>query len=94
MLLLYLTKKIIIVGDDQQTAPEYIGVKDNEVQNFIDKYLQGIPHKEFYGRESSFFDHASRNNFNKITLRDHFRCMPEIIEFSNKLCYAPHTLLL
>jgi hypothetical protein len=33
MLLLYLTKKIIIVGDDQQTAPEYIGVTDEELQN-------------------------------------------------------------
>jgi MinD-like ATPase involved in chromosome partitioning or flagellar assembly len=37
MLLLYLTKKIIIVGDDQQTAPEYIGVTDEEVQNAISK---------------------------------------------------------
>jgi UTP-glucose-1-phosphate uridylyltransferase len=44
MLLLYLTKKIIIVGDDQQTAPEYIGVTDEEVQNAISKYLQDIPH--------------------------------------------------
>jgi hypothetical protein len=40
MLLLYLTKKIIIVGDDQQTSPEYIGVTDEEVQNAISKYLQ------------------------------------------------------
>jgi hypothetical protein len=34
-----LTKKIIIVGDDQQTAPEYIGVTDEEVQNAISKYF-------------------------------------------------------
>ncbi|VVH63672.1 DNA helicase [uncultured Gammaproteobacteria bacterium] len=92
MLLLYLTKKIIIVGDDQQTAPEYIGVTDEEVQNAISKYLQDIPHKEFYGTTGSFFDHASAY-FDKITLREHFRCMPEIIEFSNQLCYAPHTSL-
>jgi superfamily I DNA and/or RNA helicase len=92
MLLLYLTKKIIIVGDDQQTAPEYIGVTDEEVQNAISKYLQDIPHKEFYDTTVSFFDHASAY-FDKITLREHFRCMPEIIEFSNRLCYAPHTSL-
>ncbi|CAB5507901.1 hypothetical protein AZO1586I_2176 [Bathymodiolus thermophilus thioautotrophic gill symbiont] len=92
MLLLYLTKKIIIVGDDQQTAPEYIGVNEQEVDNAIDKYLEDIPNRKFYGVDGSFFDHA-KIYFNKITLREHFRCMPEIIEFSNKLCYAPHTSL-
>ena len=92
MLLLYLTKKIIIVGDDQQTAPEYIGVKEQDVENAIDTHLKDIPHREFYGVEGSFFDHAN-TYFEKITLREHFRCMPEIIEFSNQLCYAPHTSL-
>ncbi|MBW5290691.1 MAG: DNA helicase [Candidatus Ruthia sp. Asou_11_S2] len=92
MLLLYLTKKIIIVGDNQQTAPEYIGVKEEEVQNAIDRYLQDIPHKGYYGTTGSFFDHADAY-FDKITLREHFRYMPEIIEFSNQLCYAPHTSL-
>ncbi len=92
MLLLYLTKKIIIVGDDQQTAPEYIGVNEQEVDNAIDKYLEDIPNRKFYGVDGSFFDRA-KVYFDKITLREHFRCMPEIIEFSNQLCYASHTPL-
>ena len=92
MLLLYLAKKIVIVGDDQQTAPEYIGVNQQEVDNAINQYLQNIPHQEFYGTTGSFFDHT-KVYFDKITLREHFRCMPEIIEFSNQLCYAPHTPL-
>ncbi|WP_201341918.1 hypothetical protein [Abyssogena phaseoliformis symbiont] len=82
MLLLYLTKKIIIVGDDQQIAPEYISVNEEEVQNAINRYLQDIPHKEYYGTTGSFFDHAGAY-FDKITLREHFCCIPEIIEFSN-----------
>jgi hypothetical protein len=37
-------------------APDYIGVTDEEVQNAINRHLQGIPHKEFYGTTGSFFD--------------------------------------
>ncbi|MDP2193774.1 MAG: AAA domain-containing protein, partial [Alphaproteobacteria bacterium] len=48
-----------------------------------------IPFKNFYGTEYSFFDHAKRFCEGITVLREHFRCMPEIIEFSNKLFYAP-----
>jgi very-short-patch-repair endonuclease len=56
---------------------------------FIEKHLKGIPFANFYGTEYSFFDHAKRFCEGMIVLREHFRCMPEIIEFSNKLFYAP-----
>ncbi|WRQ32944.1 AAA domain-containing protein [Bacteroidales bacterium MB20-C3-3] len=87
--LLYIAKNIIIVGDDKQTSPEYIGVDANAMTPFIEKHLQGIPFKNFYGTEYSFFDHAKRFCDGITVLREHFRCMPEIIEFSNKLFYAP-----
>lgn len=87
--LLYISKNIIIVGDDKQTSPEYVGVDANAMTPFINRYLQGIPFKNFYGTESSFFDHAKRFCGGITVLREHFRCMPEIIEFSNKLFYAP-----
>lgn len=86
--LLYISKNIIIVGDDKQTSPEYIGVDANAMSPFINRHLEGIPFKNFYGTEYSFFDHASRFCEGRIVLREHFRCMPEIIEFSNKLFYA------
>ena len=87
--LLYISKNIIIVGDDKQTSPEYIGIDANTMNPFINKHLQGIPFKDFYGTESSFFDHAKLFCEGITILREHFRCMPEIIEFSNKLFYAP-----
>jgi very-short-patch-repair endonuclease len=37
----------------------------------------------------SFFDHAKIFCDKEIVLREHFRCMPEIIAFCNKLFYAP-----
>ena len=87
--LLYVSKNIIIVGDDKQTSPEYIGVDANTMTPFINKHLKGIPFANFYGTEYSIFDHAKRFCEGLIVLREHFRCMPEIIEFSNKLFYAP-----
>lgn len=87
--LLYISKNIIIVGDDKQTSPEYVGVDANTMTPYINKHLQGIPFKDHYGTEFSFFDHAKIFCEGITVLREHFRCMPEIIEFSNKLFYAP-----
>lgn len=88
--LLYITKNIIIVGDDKQTSPEYVGVSANSMTPHIQRHLNDIPHSNFYGTEFSFFDHAKLFTGNGMTvLQEHFRCMPEIIEFSNKHFYAP-----
>ncbi len=87
--LLYITKNIIIVGDDKQTSPEYIGVSANSMTPYIQRHLNGIPFSDYYGTEFSFFDHAKFFCDGVTVLREHFRCMPEIIEFSNKHFYAP-----
>ena len=93
--LFYLAKKVIVVGDDKQTAPEYVGVKDDLVKSLIHKHLNPdeenkIPFADFYGIKHSFFDHCDRLTGGKrIVLQEHFRCMPEIIEFSNRHFYAP-----
>jgi very-short-patch-repair endonuclease len=87
--LLYISKNIIIVGDDKQTSPEYIGVNANVMTPHINRHLQNIPFANYYGTEFSFFDHAKLFCNGMTVLREHFRCMPEIIEFCNKWFYAP-----
>lgn len=87
--LLYISKNIIIVGDDKQTSPEYVGVDANTMTPHINRHLQNIPFANYYGTEFSFFDHARRFCNGLTVLREHFRCMPEIIEFCNKHFYAP-----
>lgn len=88
--LLYISKNIIIVGDDKQVSPEYVGVDANTMTPFINRHLQNIPFANYYGTEFSFFEHAQRFCNGMTVLREHFRCMPEIIEFSNKYFYAPN----
>lgn len=87
--LLYISKNIIIVGDDKQTSPEYVGIDANSMTPHIKRHLNGIPFSDYYGTEFSFFDHAKFFCDGVTVLREHFRCMPEIIEFSNKHFYAP-----
>ena len=87
--LLYISKNVIIVGDDKQTSPEYVGVDANTMLPYIRQHLQGIPFKDHYDTNFSFFDHAKLFCARPIVLREHFRCMPEIIEFSNRYFYAP-----
>ncbi|MCF2446215.1 AAA domain-containing protein [Dyadobacter sp. CY345] len=87
--LMYISKNIIIVGDDKQTSPEYVGVDPNLMTPYIKKHLAEIPFSTFYGTETSFFDHAKIFCDGMTVLREHFRCMPEIIEFCNKHFYAP-----
>lgn len=87
--LLYISKNIIIVGDDKQTSPEYIGVEAGAMTPYILQHLQNIPFANYYNTDFSFFDHAKRFCEKEIILREHFRCMPEIIAFCNKWFYAP-----
>ncbi len=87
--LLYISKNIIIVGDDKQVSPEYVGVDANTMTPYINRHLKNIPFKDYYGTEFSFFDHAKWFCKGMTVLREHFRCMPEIIEFSNRNFYAP-----
>jgi very-short-patch-repair endonuclease len=87
--LLYISKNIIIVGDDKQTSPEYVGVDANIMAPHIKRHLHNIPFANFFGTEFSFFDHAKMFCDGMTVLREHFRCMPEIIEFCNKHFYAP-----
>ena len=93
-LLNYLAKKIIIVGDKEQISPENPGIKDDDVEILKRKWLSDINFSEYIGREYSYYDFCE-TLFTKshIQLREHFRCMPEIIQFSNIISYSGTPLI-
>lgn len=84
---LYLGKKIIIVGDDEQVSPDSVGINTNEVDALIEMYLQGISNSHLFNGQTSLYDMAKSSGFKPLMLTEHFRCLPEIIEFSNGLSY-------
>jgi very-short-patch-repair endonuclease len=92
--LLYLGKKILIVGDDKQISPEGGFVPVANVNLLQDEYLYGYELKDSFAINTSLFDHAKiRFHGGLITLREHFRCMPEIIRFSNRNFYSGTPLI-
>jgi very-short-patch-repair endonuclease len=92
--LFYLGKKILIVGDDKQISPEAVGLPRDSVHRLMEEFLYDFIFKSSFDVESSLFDHGKlRYGTRRITLREHFRCMPEIIRFSNDLCYSDTPLI-
>ncbi|MDD5670059.1 MAG: AAA domain-containing protein [Candidatus Omnitrophica bacterium] len=90
LLLQYISKQCIVVGDSEQIAPDAVGVSRGQVHILIEQFLRDVPIKDSFVPESSLFTHAEIRFKNKIVLKEHFRCVPEIIQFSNDLCYAPY----
>ena len=92
--LFYLGKKILIVGDDKQISPDAVGLPRDSVHRLMEEFLYDFRFRSSFDIESSLFDHGKlRYGTRQITLREHFRCMPEIIRFSNDLCYSDTPLI-
>ncbi len=91
--LMYLGKRILVVGDDKQISPEAVGINREHVQQLMRTFLYDFTYADSFDVESSLFDHGRIRFSNRISLREHFRCMPEIIRFSNDLCYRSDPLI-
>lgn len=93
LFLQYLAKKVIVVGDNKQISPDFIGVTREDVNLLRERHISDLPLNDALGFDNSFFDQAVVRYSGRIRLREHFRCMPEIIQFSNNLCYRSEPLI-
>ncbi|XCN74274.1 MAG: AAA domain-containing protein [Candidatus Electrothrix aestuarii] len=91
--LLYLGKQILAAGDDKQISPEAVGVNREHVQQHMQTYLFDFSHADSFDVDSSLFDHGLLRFSNRVVLQEHFRCMPEIIAFSNTHFYQDDPLI-
>ncbi|HEX9999127.1 MAG TPA: AAA domain-containing protein, partial [Actinoplanes sp.] len=82
---LALAERAVVVGDDQQIGPQlgFVGT----VTGLIHSHLGDVPSAEHFDPESSLYDHAVRRSPERILLTEHFRCVPQIIEFSSRHYY-------
>jgi very-short-patch-repair endonuclease len=87
LLALYLGQGAVIVGDHEQVSPSAIGETVEDTQALISQFLGGIPNSHLYDGQTSVYDLARQSFGGTIGLREHFRCVPDIIEFSNHLSY-------
>lgn len=82
-----IAKQVIVVGDNEQVTPYAVGQELGKIQSLIDELLQGIPNRMLYDGKTSVYDLAEQAFGETIRLVEHFRCVPDIIEFSNQLSY-------
>lgn len=84
LVLLQRGKKIMIVGDDKQISPiSFMMISDFEERT--QRYF-GTNKPNFLDYDTTLFDYGKRT-FNQIMLKEHFRCVEEIISFCNKQYY-------
>ncbi|GAA1017268.1 very short patch repair endonuclease [Acrocarpospora pleiomorpha] len=96
LFLLWLAPRVIVVGDDKQCAPSMIN--RGELQPIFTKlaaYLPDVPAylRDVFTPNSSLFDILSTRFGSTIRLKEHFRCMPEIIQYSSRQFYGDEPLV-
>ncbi|HZR27597.1 MAG TPA: AAA domain-containing protein [Terriglobales bacterium] len=87
LLALYLGKTVLVVGDHEQVSPTAVGQDLGMVGNLISQYLHGIPNAHLYDGQISIYDLARQSFGGTTCLVEHFRSVPEIIQFSNTVSY-------
>ncbi|WP_347988113.1 AAA domain-containing protein [Methylomonas sp. AM2-LC] len=81
-------KKLLVVGDHKQVSPSTVGTKELKIQELKNRFLRNQPHGDQMTPGKSIYDLA-RVVFagNSVMLKEHFRCVHPIIEFSNREFY-------
>ena len=90
LLLYYIGKKVIVVGDPEQISPTPVGIRLNVIFELAEELLFDFPEliKQSFNLDESLHDFANLLFTNgELMLKEHFRCVPEIIAYSNALSY-------
>ncbi len=83
-----IAKEVVVVGDHEQVSPYAVGQSADRIQSLIDELLTDVPNRQLYDGKTSVYDLARQSFGGTIRLLEHFRCVPDIIQFSNQLCYG------
>jgi len=81
-------KKLLIVGDNKQVSPSAIGVREVDIRQLYARFLRTLPFGDVLSPDKSIYDLGSvMFAADLVRLREHFRCVAPIIEFSNHHFY-------
>ena len=86
-------KRILVVGDDKQVSPDGGFIESTRIQELLERFLADQPFKAEMTPEKSLYDLAARVfAADQVMLREHFRCVPPIIAYSNRTFYQNQIL--
>ena len=83
-------QKLLIVGDDKQVSPEGVGLEEQKIKTLMQRFLseqvpvyraQMSPERSIYDLAKVVFAHSG------VMLKEHFRCVAPIIEYSKREFY-------
>ncbi|WP_346656577.1 AAA domain-containing protein [Pseudomonas sp. SWRI51] len=78
-------KKVLVVGDDKQVSPDGGFKSGKRIGELRTRYLNDQPYGADMTPDKSLYDLASRVFAgHMVMLREHFRCVPPIISYSNQ----------
>ncbi len=83
-------KKLLVVGDDKQVSPQAIGMEEERIKALMQRHLsEQVPlYRAQMSPDRSIYDLAkvvfARTG---VMLREHFRCVAPIIEYSKREFY-------
>lgn len=86
--ILFKAQKAVIVGDANQISPEGAFTDQSQVYQLVERHLQGVPQATRFDLQASLYDLAEIAFSGHLMLKEHFRSVPEIIQFSNDLMYG------
>jgi very-short-patch-repair endonuclease len=82
-------KKILVVGDHKQVSPDAGFISAQRIQELKQRFLAEQPYRDEMTPEKSLYELAVRvYSAANIMLREHFRCVPPIIAYSNRAHYG------
>jgi very-short-patch-repair endonuclease len=96
LFLLWLAPRVIVVGDERQCAPsQVIRGQLQPIFDRLDDYLADVPEylRLAFTPKSNLFSLLATRFGSVIRLREHFRCMPEIIGWSSRQFYPDAPLV-
>ncbi|MHB2019857.1 MAG: AAA domain-containing protein [Candidatus Xenobia bacterium] len=81
-------KQILVVGDDKQVSPDGGFISSQRIGELKHRFLTEQPYGIEMTPEKSLYDLAARVfAAEQVMLREHFRCVPPIIAYSNRTFY-------
>ncbi len=84
---LFRAKKVLIVGDPEQISPSNVGIQRDKVFELMRQFLSDVPHADTtFIIDNSLFNITETIGIMRTLLTEHFRCVPQLIEFNNHLC--------
>lgn len=96
VLLAYLAPRMVVVGDDKQVSPDVSkGLDQGRLIPLREQFLAWNPQNAVYNNyDRSLFVEAKMRFPDVITLIEHRRCVPDIINFSTEIAYKPFNISL